>query len=686
MPRRILLSYLIFFLSTAAVFGQNDPTFDDIDSSLLMYDLDELVVTAQYRPTHYKNVMHNIEIIDEAKLIKRGVTQLDQALLLSPAIRIEQDPILGTTVRMRGISSRNVSILIDGVPMIGRQGGGIDLSQIPMQNVVRIEIVEGPLSNIYGSNAAGGVINIITRQSQLKTWSINASTQLESIGTQNHQASVGFSKGKFRAEVSGRYFEYDQFAEDSMRLRETVTLPDGRSFLEAKYPWNPKVQHSLGASLKYKIDDNNTIMARYSYNKEAVTDFGSLRRVRSDNPYANDLFFDTYRRDVSLTYKGKIHDKYFIDFVVANNKYDRVTSEKRFYVKSREFDTLFQTVDTNYFESYFSRLNFAYPINDHWEVTAGLNYNFEKGGGDRIEDNSRPDSTVADFQEIAAYSEIKYTPFKNLSFAASGRMTFHNIYTSQFTPALQARYNFSKKWKLNLGIAQGYRNPSLKELYLEFIDINHYIIGNPNLKPEISTDYQATLSFFPIEEMDFSLNAYKTNIKDRIILSEFETLRYTYDNLDVYDVYGFQFDFKFNHEYLRWTSNFNLGYWSTNLEREEAPNYAKVFDMNHTMELKFPFVDIDIMVNYRLAGKQPIYRIVDEEVTINEIEAVRFLDSSLSRSFWKSRIRLTTGIRNILNKQSANVTGIASSGAHSSTGSRLVDRGRSYFINLGLAF
>jgi len=272
---------LILFMVMCQLYAMAQSSSDSVSYSI---DLDDFVVTAQYEPTHYKKAMHQIDVISKETIAKIGAVSLDQALITSPSIRLYNDPVLGTSIRTRGVSASNVAIMIDGVPMIGRNNGAIDLSQISLQNVERIEIVEGPMSNIYGSNAAGGVINIITNKSQVDTWSISQSNQLESIGKRNHTASLGYQKDNFNIGFSGRYFNYDQFITDSLRLVDKITLDNGDTRSITRYPFNPKTQKAIGGYARYSISDDNYILVRYQFNDESVTDNGVIKRPQF-NPY-----------------------------------------------------------------------------------------------------------------------------------------------------------------------------------------------------------------------------------------------------------------------------------------------------------------------------------------------------------------------------------------------------------------
>ena len=127
-------------------------------------EVNEVVITAQYAPNSLEKAVHKIKVIDRKKIELMGAVNLEDVLTNEANVRISQDNVLGSSTSIQGVSGQNVKILIDGVPVIGRLGGNIDLSQINLNDIERIEIIEGPLSVEYGSNALAGTINLITKK------------------------------------------------------------------------------------------------------------------------------------------------------------------------------------------------------------------------------------------------------------------------------------------------------------------------------------------------------------------------------------------------------------------------------------------------------------------------------------------------------------------------------------------
>ena len=111
---------------------------------------------------------YQIKVISAKTIAQMGAQNIGEVLQSQSGILINQDPVLGTGINIQGLSGQSVKILVNGVPMVGRMNGNIDLGQITTGQIERIEIIEGPMSVIYGSDAIGGVVNVITKNCNAK--------------------------------------------------------------------------------------------------------------------------------------------------------------------------------------------------------------------------------------------------------------------------------------------------------------------------------------------------------------------------------------------------------------------------------------------------------------------------------------------------------------------------------------
>ena len=165
--------------------------------------LDAIVVTGQYGPKKADQSIYKIDVVGSEQMEQRGVNTLGEALANEVGLRVSSNPATGTTIELQGMSGENVKFLIDGVPIVGRVDGDIDLSQINMDNVDHIEIVQGPMSVVYGTSAIAGVINIITKKNTLKRNVVKVNGYADNKNTYKFGIYASVIRGKNTVTVSG---------------------------------------------------------------------------------------------------------------------------------------------------------------------------------------------------------------------------------------------------------------------------------------------------------------------------------------------------------------------------------------------------------------------------------------------------------------------------------------------------
>jgi outer membrane receptor for ferrienterochelin and colicins len=171
---KTLLFVLALFTTTA--YSQQD--------SARVNELDAVVVTGQIQPQSMRQSVYRIRTISQERIRLRAATDIAGILNNEPGIRFSTDFALGETdISLMGMGGQNVKILLDGIPLVDRGSTRQSLSQVDINTVERIEIVEGPMSVVYGSDALAGVINIITRKTKAgPRLSVGARIQEETVG------------------------------------------------------------------------------------------------------------------------------------------------------------------------------------------------------------------------------------------------------------------------------------------------------------------------------------------------------------------------------------------------------------------------------------------------------------------------------------------------------------------------
>ncbi len=166
----------------------------DLETSNYALDLEKIVVTASKIEQIYKHSTQNISIITSKDLQSTAIDEITEVLDLLPSVDILEYGSSGSTrsVHTRGASSTQVLTLIDGRPVNTPRDGATDFNQIPLSNIERIEVLRGPASSIYGANAIGGVINIITKSG--KEFLEVAASSLRKTDKLIHHFLAGYQK------------------------------------------------------------------------------------------------------------------------------------------------------------------------------------------------------------------------------------------------------------------------------------------------------------------------------------------------------------------------------------------------------------------------------------------------------------------------------------------------------------
>jgi len=685
---RLFLLSICFSCSVWLAAQPSEPA----DSIWQRITMEDVVVTAQYAPSHPSQAVHQIRVIEALDIQQQGLNNLAEVLTNQLNLRVSSDPFLGNGLRIQGIGGENVQILIDGVPVIGRQGGNIDLSQINLQNVERIELIEGAMSVQYGSNASGGVVNIITRKSQGKRFQVESQNQYENAGILNNSLSLGWQSDKLYASIRGSRF-HSQFApEDSLRLFETVELPSGETFRRKKTPWNPKTQYGVDGTLRYFITDSFNLTYQYRFFDEVLTSFGEVRRPQF-RPYAIDDYFQTQRRDHSLSLEAYIKPRFYLQSTTAYNCYDRESRTERLDFDNDSTSLVDGAQDTSIFTSLLHRSTLGYLGSGKWSGQLGLEVFHETGTGGRIIDSTSSPTDRATLTNYAAWLSLQYEPWSGFVFQGNLRYGYNTKYDHPLVPSFHAKMNLLPELNLTMSYALGFRAPSLKELYFNFIDINHFIIGNPELRAEkshnamLSLAYQADIR--PEHEFSLEAKAFLNNIRDRIVLAEFAPIQFNYQNIDQFNTRGFnligQYAF-LNHLQLK--SGFAYTFlYNPYSESFDTKSYTGLPELQNELHGHIPFLETDLVVVHRYFGRQVrFFENGDGLLEQGFIGQYHLLNLSLSRSFWSDRLFLSAGVKNLLDTQDVPINGQGDGGAHGSAGNtQLLGWGRTYFVRLNLS-
>lgn len=638
-------------------------------------DLDELVVTGQYEANSLSKSVHKVKVIDAKRIEAQGAFTLQQVLGNELNIRIMQDPVLGTSMQLQGVGGNNIKVLIDGVPIIGRENGSIDLSQINLQNVERIEFVEGPMSVNYGTDALGGVINIITKKQKQAAKNFKIGTYTESIGQYNVDVSGGVANKKYSILVNGGRNYFKGYSED----------PESRNKL-----WKPRTQYMGDISISKFINNGSIRWTNQVFN-EKVSDKG-IPNIDWTQAVAMDRYYITTRYSSSFFYEKKHNGKRNINFLAAYNYYQRKYNTYLTDLVQQTKELIPSTFgnDTNYFHQIMSRGTYAnVAFSKKMNYQMGYEFNHELAVGSRIENNKQG---MGDYNLFAS-AELK--PLPRLFVRPALRAIYHTAYKAPLVPSLNIKYDITDAIAIRGSYARGFRAPSLKELYLQFVDASHNLKGNPNLVAETSNNYQLGATYnYRLENsrvFRFEPGLFYNHIMNMIDLARVGSgtnASFQYVNINTFSSVGLAASI----EYRTIPYQLSLGY-SYMGRKNQLTGYGETGDFYFSNEWRinasYNIQKIGMTLNLftKINGKLQMYQYdyLNNDVTLSFIDPFALMDFTVGKTFLDKKLSLTAGLKNILNV--VNVNASINSGPHSSgSNSSSAGMGRSLFVGVKYSF
>jgi len=644
--------------------------------------IEEVFVTAQIKPTKKSETIQKVRLINRIEIENQAATNLKELLEKEMNMRLSNDNILGSSVSIQGISGQNVKILIDGIPVIGRLNGNIDLSQISLNNVSRVEIIEGPLSVEYGTDALAGTINLITDQNLDDKFSSKYNIFYQSVGNYNTDVSLSYriNEQSLALDFGRKYF--DGWSEDEeFSLLPTSHMADTNRVKT----WNPKEQYF--GNLNYNINKNkNNLRIYFDSYYEKITNLGLPRM-----PYFETAFDDYYytrRNNLGLEYNYDFSNEENIELLLSVNDYERI---KNTYFK--DLTTLDQVLtnnssdqDTSKFNLLMNKIVFSSFKSEKFNYQIGFDSKIENAKGKRINNNERS------LMDYAIYMSSKWNPYNGFAVKPGFRLSHNSKFNVPIIPSLNFMFN-KKDLKVRFSYARGFRAPSLKELFFEFVDVNHNILGNRDLTAEISNNFQFNIDYlnrFEFFKIEIGTKLFSNNIENLITLAQLPNFaEYTYFNLGKYKTRGVSASLNLLSEKINISlSASNIGRYNSLSENEISDEKHNVLEFsysssyNASVNYTFPRYYLSTIIYYNFIGKLPLfYQDSNNEIIESEIASYSLLDFVLKKSFFSGKINLSLGMKNLFDVQE--ISSLSSSGAHSSSSnSQSVGYGRTFFTSL----
>ena len=477
--RRTLLASAISSLACGAVAAQETPQLNDI------------VVTASGFEQQISSAPASISVISREELERGHYQNVTDALRDVPGVVVTGGGAgdNGNDISIRGMPSQYTLILVDGRPQNSRESrpngsAGFEQDWLPpLQAIERIEVVRGPMSTLYGSDAIGGVINVITRK-VADTWhgniQLDTVLQEDSASGDSRQANFYLS-GPLVADRLGLQL-YGRTSE-----RDEDDIENG---------YEEKSLQSLTARLSLAASDNHDFTAEAGITEQDRRSLvGRSAPAEGCRGGCTDSIGEYTNSHVALTHSGRF------DWGTSETFVQRERSENQ----SRDIEITNTTAKTSV----------VIPLGMHM-LTVGASWEEES-----LEDgttNQISDRTAVENSQWALFMEDEWMLTNAWALTGGLRLDDDDNYGSHLSPRLYSVWNMTPEWTLKGGVSTGYRSPNLREITPDWGQVSRggNVYGNPDLEPETSLNKEIALLYGNDAGLNGSLTLFHNDFEDKI--------------------------------------------------------------------------------------------------------------------------------------------------------------------------
>ncbi len=500
--KKVFVIYFSLFLSYLSFSQEVKSTSKD---SIKIQELEEVIVTATRTIRQLSSLPLPAQIVTKKEIRAINSLRLNDILNEQTGLIVVRDH--GEGIQMQGMDSDYTLILIDGVPLVGRTAGTLDLSRVTVSNIKQIEIVKGASSSLYGSEALAGVINIITENPK-RGFNAGVGIRSGTFNTIDISTNINYKKNKFGISAFANRYSSDGYDLHKEIFGNTV---------------DPYQNYTFNTKIVYDFSKNTTLLLSGRYYTENQ-DYIPTEELKGESNV------NEWNAQVKLDHKHNEKWSSYLDFYTTRYK------ANRFLNNSND--------GSRYSESDYNQL----MIRPEMRVTynPSKKHSFIGGIGlthetlDRTFFSNRPE-----FNAPYVYLQYDTSPTEKLNIILGARFDNHSEYESQFSPKAALRYELNDKIALKGSVGYGYKAPDFRQLYLDFTNptAGYTVIGynrvktilhelenegqiinilvplsefEDTLKPENSLSFNVGLQLKPISSVNIEVNLFRNNIKDLI--------------------------------------------------------------------------------------------------------------------------------------------------------------------------
>ncbi|EKO3566704.1 TonB-dependent receptor domain-containing protein [Vibrio metschnikovii] len=475
-PTRVAFAVAFGLFASVPVSAQQERQVDET-----------LVVTASGFEQVVRNAPASITVISAEEMAKGSFRDLTDALRSVPGIYISGGGA-SQDISIRGLDAKYTLILVDGKRQGSRQtrpnsdGPGIEQGWIPPLNMIeRIEVVRGPMSSLYGSDAMGGVINIITKKVS-DTW--NGSLRLES---QLRDRGYAGDSQQASATIAGPLID----GLLGVQLSGSVS----RRAEDDKIGYYPE-QEMNSANVRFDFTPTDTQDIRIDINQSRQQRDSSKKSA--ERPSQGDYERSYY----ALSHEGRW------EFATSQLSYSHEKTDN----ESRQMTITNQVVDASLQRAF----------DDHFVTVGGQYFNESL---DDAGNKYNPSVNSLERWRGAFFIEDEWQMTQDFALTLGARFNRDQHYGNEITPRAYAVWQLSDHWTVKGGVTNGFSAPGLREVSSDWGQVtgggrrNGVILGNPDLKPEKTLNQEIAIFYQLPTGFQASLSLFNTDFKDKVLIT-----------------------------------------------------------------------------------------------------------------------------------------------------------------------
>lgn len=466
-------------------------------------NIGQVVVTGTGTHRRMKDSPVPVSVITAQDIRESNLSTVEEVLTkMNPAFAFVTSG-MGTTMSLNGLNDDYILVLENG----RRLAGDDRIGRINTANIKRIEILNGAASALYGSDAIGGVINIITDDAK-NTINVSSDTRYGSKGRFSEAVNADFNRGKF-----GSYTSYQRLQADGWQLNplEAAYTTDKQTKLKVRNPEKDKATDKEASTAFY----SNTVNQRFTYafnDRLSLGVRGTYYNWENDRPasvYKYNMQHETYTYGLGMKYM--INKSAYID---ADFYADNFTS--RYDSISKPGEAALGKETRKRVHYYNGSLKGIFKIGRAHKFSAGMEYVKETLM------SASDDLDGENMYTLALFLQDEIHLWENLQAVVGVRYIYNEFFKNYATPNVALSY----KWgdlNLRASYASGFRTPTLSQLYATDVAKNHDMVTIPNfdLKPEKSNYFMLNAEYV-YSRFSFSASGYINRLRDMINYREID--------------------------------------------------------------------------------------------------------------------------------------------------------------------